>query len=163
MQVTHRGKELTWQKQANQASSTKSWSLVVSAGIQVGVGLSPGSCSGSMCLVEWKSSRAASVTHGTTKLEAGCSELWVLIDHQGWEYISVQTDSLSKCPDLWFWAFWGPLKGIPIIRHYLNLDIAFHITVMADNDAIMDCQRYPKIPLCSCSIQQATGSHIPGL
>lgn len=29
--------------------------------------------------------------------------------------ISVQMESLPTSPDLWFWAFWVPPKGVPII------------------------------------------------
>lgn len=44
-------------------------SLAASADGEAGVGLNPGSYSGDMHLVEWKSSQATRMTQGTTKLQ----------------------------------------------------------------------------------------------
>ena len=52
----------------------------------------------------------------------------------------VQMASLSKCLDLWFWAFQAPPKGVPDTLHYLCLDIAPDIMGTANSDSILDCQ-----------------------
>lgn len=43
---------------------------------------------------------------------------------RGPAWIAFERESLSRCSDLWFWAFWTSPKCIPIIPHYLSLDIA---------------------------------------
>ena len=35
--------------------------------------------------------------------------------------------------------------GVPIVPHHLSLDLALGMTVMADSDSILDCQRRPNI------------------
>lgn len=47
---------------------------------EVGINLKSGGYSGDMCPMEWKSSRAPSVTSGTDNLEHW--ELWVLVAHK---------------------------------------------------------------------------------
>lgn len=122
----------------------KSRSLTVSTGEEAGLGLKPGSCNGGTRPVEWKSGRAP----------RGALEHWVFRAHKGGgpTHIGVLMESLSKCSDLWFEAFQGPHKG-SCSPHYLNISIALDKTVMNDSDFVLDCQRRPKSPLCSCSIQ----------
>ena len=75
-----------------------------------GVGLKPGSCSGSTCAVERKSTGLCMRPLVQPGSRVGWSELWLLTVHKGWRSHShwcpdgVLT-SLSKCPDLWFWEF----------------------------------------------------------
>lgn len=57
-------------------------------------------------------------------------------------HISGHMELLSKNPDLWFWVFQAPPKGVPVTPHYLSLDVALAITVMADSDSVLDCQTY---------------------
>ena len=33
----------------------------------------------------------------------------------------------------------GPSEGVPVIPHYLSLNVALDITVMADSDSMLDC------------------------
>ena len=66
--------------------------------------------------------------------------------------MGVQMEFSSKCPDLWFGAFWAFSKGVLFILYYLSLDVTLDIAVMADSDATLDCQRCPKSPFCSCSV-----------
>lgn len=48
---------------------------------EAGVHLKPGGCSGSSCLLEWKSSRVTDVSCGTASICIGWSELSVIITH----------------------------------------------------------------------------------
>ena len=43
--------------------------------------------------------------------------------------------------------------GIPVTPHRLSLDLALGMTVMADSDSILDCQRHAESSLCSRSMQ----------
>lgn len=47
------------------------------------------------------------------------------------------------------WGFWAPPKSILVIPHYLSLDIALDITVMAESDSLWDSPKCPRSPLCS--------------
>ena len=82
------------------------------------------------------------------------SELWVLIASMGIgaTHISVYVEPLSKCPDLWFWAFQVSSKGIRMALHYLCLDIALDIMLVASSDSLLDCQKCSETPLCSYSV-----------
>ena len=66
-------------------------------------------------------------------------------------------ESFSEDPDLWFGTSGASLKGV--IPHYLSLDIAFDITVVAESDSTVDCQRSPKSPLCPCSTHPCAKDH----
>lgn len=97
-----------------------------------------------MALIWWIGSLAGLWARHVVQpsLSVEWSELWVLT-YQGWSSPSHISEFLSRCPDLWFWPFQAP----PQTWHTLDL------TVMADSDSTLDCQRCPKSPLCSCSIQ----------
>ena len=94
--------------------------------------------------------------HGLWYSHAQALNGWsgVLIIHNGWRSHS------HRCPDgiliqvstLVVLDILGPSKGIPVIPHYLSLGIVLDITVMADSDSILDCQRHPESLLCSCSM-----------
>ena len=73
------------------------------------------------------------------------AELWVLIAQKRWRSHSygVQMESLSKCPDLWFWVFQAPTEDILLhpstsVRTLPNISV----TVVADSDSMLDCQKY---------------------
>ena len=65
----------------------------------------------------------------------------------------VRIESLSNCPGFWFGVSWVPSKGVPVTPHYLSPDIAVDITVTADSDSTLNCERCPKSALCLCSAQ----------
>lgn len=46
----------------------------------------------------------------------------------------------------------GHPKDVPVIPHYFSIDIALDITVMADIDSILGCQKCSESLLSSCSI-----------
>lgn len=143
-------------------SGTKSQSLVASTGGGAGVGLKPGSCNDSMWLLEWRSGKTLSMTHVQPSWSIGWLELWFLIAHRAevplismsrWSpYLSVQTYGFG-CS--------SPHKGVPVTPHYLSLDIALDVTIMADSDSILHCQKCPKSLLSSCSLHP--GKVVSGL
>lgn len=55
-------------------------------------------------------------------------------------------------------GFWAPPKGIPLTPHYLGLEIALDITVMDENDPLLDCPRCPRSPLCSAQVSALCGA-----
>lgn len=87
----------------------------------------------------------------------GWWEFWVLIAHQGWQSHSFRCPDgvLTRVPRLVAWDILGPSQGHSCYTHYLTLDTAFGITIMADSDSLLDCQRCSKSLPCSCSVQQS--------
>lgn len=63
------------------------------------------------------------------------------------------TAVIIQVSDLCFWTFQTPPTGVPILPHYLSLDIALNITVMANSDSILDCQRDQAI-CCALGLQK---------
>ena len=65
----------------------------------------PGGCSGSMCAMEWKSSRTPRVTHGAAELErgvVGALSSCVAPKRCRSHSYCCPDESLSKSPHLWF-------------------------------------------------------------
>lgn len=79
------------------------------------------------------------------------SQLCVLTVPKG--RVPTHTCVIIQVSDLCFWTFQTPPTGVPILPHYLSLDIALNITVMANSDSILDCQRDQAI-CCALGLQK---------
>lgn len=122
-------------------SGEKSWSLKESTGGEVSINFKLCGYSCGTLLLEWSPAVLPLWTTIQPFSSTGWSDLAQATKSEDPTLIIVQIESLSKCPNV-----------VPITLHYFTLDTILDITFMANSDSIVDCQKYLKGPLCSCSI-----------
>lgn len=152
MQVTYRGRNLCDRSEQSEHPTWSSghWRCLQWRGRH---GFKSGGYRGSVCLVEWRSDRRLNLTCGSSS-SVRWSELWVHIVHNQWRFQSYQCPygvliQVSRLVVFWgilghSGAFWVSPKGILIIPHYLGLDMALDIAIIADSNSMLDCQKCSK-------------------